>query len=420
MTFPKLPPRTAFLALIVAMLAILTLTLAAQRWFSAPPSTAQQEDSFRRMQLLGVLRADWLKAGGSLTETEARQAAHGDSAIHLLFLGVDRRKNERGRSDAIHILRLEAGQLTLFSVPRDSLIKLHSDSRPDKINHCYAYGGHAMILRKLEDLLDIRIDGYLEVDLQTFVRVAQFAKTVTLNGRLVGAEDIFSRIDGLLSWLRNRSLPGGDIHRVARQQLFIARSLDWTLSLYRNHPRILESAVVSILKILPTDITVDQVMVLCQIYADDTMQRALANHSDSRPVWPKAENFSIARMERYILPGTPILVDIHNGAVLPDTALSRTRLHAAGDSSIFSAPGRFDETSVIGPSSPPRIAGPHLPVTESLSPGESFPQLMADEEDTGVLSVYRLGEENRLKVLIMKWRTQNSRMNYDYRDELLR
>ncbi len=429
------------LIFVLSVLAIAACAWLIRSWFQAPAQTAAQVETFERMQLLGLLRADWLKAGGTLSETEARRAARGDSAIHLLFLGIDRRKNERGRSDAIHLLRLEPGQATIFSVPRDALIFIHGDSRPDKINHCYAYGGHALLDRKLEDLLGITIDGYLEVDLQTFVSVARFAKTVTLDGRLIGAEDIFSKIDGLLSWLRNRSIPGGDIRRVARQQLFIAKSLDWTLSLYRQHPTVLKGAVVSILKTLPTDITVDQVMVLCQIYADDALMAAHAA-GDSRPEWPQATSRTIARLERFILPGTPILVDPRTGARVESSALTGSRAdsptHALAPGALSSAastpptatpagagedgqgrPARFTETTTIGPLATPtgpphaadRSGGPAaLPVAVTALAGE----------DSGPLSVYQLEPETRLKVLLGKWRSQGLRQNYEDRDELMK
>lgn len=422
------------LLLVLAALALFVGAWAVWSWFRAPEQTAAQQETFERMQLLGLLRADWLKAGGTLSETEARRAARTDSAVHLLFLGVDRRKNERGRSDAIHLLRLEPGQVTLLSVPRDSLISNRSDSRPDKINHSYAYGGHALVVRRLEDLLAISIDGYLEVDLQTFVRVAQLAKTVTLDGRLIGAEEIFSKIDGLLSWLRNRSMPGGDIRRVARQQLFIAKSLDWTLSLYREHPHVLRGAVLSILKTLPTDITVDQVMVLCQIYSDEALLAEQAA-SDTRPTWSKGVNAAIARMERFILPGTPILVDPRTGERLADTALHHARARDSGLATPPAVPGedgaaedatttaRLTETSTIGPAAG-SAAGPVGPPHAQQAPGMGtvIPAgITADAgEDTGPLSVYKLESETRLRVLLGRWRSERLRQNYEDRDELLK
>lgn len=421
------------LLLLLAALAVAASAWAIRSWFRAPEQTAAQQETFERMQLLGLLRVDWLKAGGTLSETEARRAARGDSAVHLLFLGVDRRKNERGRSDAIHLLRLEPGQVTLFSVPRDSLITIHGDSRPDKINHCYAYGGHALIVRKLEDLLAIRIDGYLEVDLQTFVRVARIAKAVTLDGRLIGAEEIFSKIDGLLSWLRNRSMPGGDVRRVARQQLFIARSLDWTLSLYRDHPGVLRGAVLSILKTLPTDITVDQVMVLCQIYADEELLAAQAA-GDGRPTWSKGVNAAIARMERFILPGTPILVDPRTGARVADTALlhagrsdtggplQRTVPEGGTGEDAPAGTARMYETSTIGPAAlpSPGVVGP--PHAQVPAPAAALPAAITAGagEDSGPLSVYQLESETRLRVLLEKWRSERVRQNYEDRDEILK
>jgi hypothetical protein len=392
-------------------------------WWSAPPATVEQAEALERMKLLGALRADWLHAAGDLSETDAMQAGASDSVIHLLFLGVDRRQRERGRSDAIHILRLEPERVTLFAIPRDATVAFRGDTRLDKINHAYAHGGAPYSRKVIENLLKIRVDGYLEVDLQTFGRAAEIAKTLTLNGKLIGAEDVFAHIGNLLSWLRNRSLPGGDVRRLARQQLFIAKSLDWTLTLYREHPRVLQNAVRGILKLMPSDFSEPQVMLLCQIYADSHAAQAAARSAvDTDTDRVKARNTVIRLMERFILPGTPVMIDIRTGAVVPTdsmghiialptvaTELPPRAASNASDSKPMTLARLFSDSFQIGSA------------TDAAPAKSADPDTAGTDNDTGfMLSFYQIDTQAALNPMLAEWRRRGLRRNYEDKDELLK
>lgn len=380
-----------------------------------PPPTAEQQETIEKIELLGALKADWFHAGGTLSESEALRAASNDSTVHLLFLGVDRRKNERGRADAIHLLRFQPGRITLFSMPRDCLVTLRGDSRPEKLNHAYAYGGHALLQRTMEDLLKIHVDGYLEVDLQTFVRVAQIAKTVTLDGKLIGAEDVFVHINGWLSWLRNRSLPGGDFRRVARQQMFIAKALDWIMALYQQHPRVLLSAVQGVLRFLPTDITPNQAMLLCQIYAD-VPSVAPADTRTAAPVPnPFAQHPAVRSMERFIMPGAAVMIDIRTG----EEIVTDTNGRAAA--TVARANAADSGTPAAGTASPTSFAPAEVPQPDLNQPLVVSPVPTADGGDTGfILSFYRINAEQSLAELLRTWRSRRLSKNYEDKDELFR
>ncbi len=396
-------------ALVFALLGLFALRTA----FDSGPGTAEQEAALEKIRLLGSLRADWFHAGGTLTESEALKAGGRDSAVHLLFLGVDRRAAERGRADAIHLLRFEPGRLTLFSMPRDCLVTLRDDTRPEKLNHAYAYGGHSLMTRTIEDLLGIKIDGYLEVDLNTFVQMARVAKVVTLDGRLVGAEEIFAHIDGWLTWLRNRSLPGGDVRRVARQQLFIAKALDWTVSLYKEHPGVYVGALKGVLALVPTDITENQVVLLSQIYAEE---------SDTPAGWNGfAKNGAIARLERFIMPGSAVMIDIRTGEeIAVDTAtgapLARARSAANADEERAAAPaGRtsYADSLLIRP----LFGGSSESAAATPRSAAVPPAVFAG--DTGfILSFFRIERPFPLAVHLKEWRGKGLHQNYADRDQL--
>lgn len=386
--------------ILITILFAAAAAIAGWAWLVHEHATAGQEEALEKIVLLGPLRADWYHAEGSMSETEARRLARGapDQAVHLLFLGVDRRKNEQGRADAIHLLRFEPGRITLFSLPRDSIFSFHGDTVADKLNHTYAAGGAAATIRAIETLLKIKVDGYLEVDLQSFSRAAQIAKTLTLDGRLIGAEELFEHIDGMLSWLRNRSFPGGDIRRIARQHLFIMKSLDWILTLYENHPDAFRGIVNGTLKLLPGTITARQVMVLCQIYSTQPADDISADTTLPR-------HTAIRTMERFILPGQPILIDIQSGHVVPPPVDTR----AAAPTAVKAAM-TLPDTSVW-----------HVWRGEAIAHDSAVdPLLTTYMEETGVISFYRIERDKSLDQMLAEWRAKGIRRNYEDKDELLK
>lgn len=375
------------LILIILVAAVVVLGLVALVGYSTlyreRPMTDAQRETLTRIanlraeyKMAGSLRADWFLATGTFTETEARKAAKRDSAVHILFLGVDRRKKERGRTDAIHLLRFEPGRLTLFSIPRDALVGIHGE--PQKVNAAYAIGGAPLTIRTIEDLVKIRIDGHLEVDLARFADVAQLARTVTLDGKLIGAEEIFKHLDGMLSWLRNRSFSGGDLRRIQRQQIFIVRALDWTLTLYREHPNAFEAMVKPILNLLPTDITYAQVIALCENYT----QSPVIGHAGWTPPALPARNPALAEIERFYLPGRCATLDSLTGEVIDSAAAVSELRHAA---------------------------------REAVAAGDT--RVLTDTDPERYLSVY-IADTQPLLNLLQAWRKKKLRANYEIIDTL--
>ncbi len=252
--------------------------------------------------------ADWRTPGGLITSAAVerpplpdpavlwpRLATLTDSPVHILLLGVDRRKNEQCRSDAIAVLRCEQDTISLISVPRDSVVFFGGSSSPQKINAAYAFGGAAMAKREIGKLLGIGVDGCVVVDFVTFVQVAKAVKTVTLDGKLIGAEELLRNIDGLLTWLRSRSSADGDNDRMKKHQIFITHGFAYMLKLWHDHPDIYQTLLTTTLSLLETDITAQQVQALTVQY------REVAQ----------------AQMERFIMPGVPAWIDFNTGIEVP-------------------------------------------------------------------------------------------------------
>ncbi|GGE04897.1 transcriptional regulator LytR [Marinithermofilum abyssi] len=92
----------------------------------------------------------------------------------LLLIGVDKRKEDTGRSDALMLLviRPDDHHVTILNIPRDTKTRLHLGDgrvRLDKINHAYALGdGVNATVRTVEDFLQIPVHYYVKVDMKGF------------------------------------------------------------------------------------------------------------------------------------------------------------------------------------------------------------------------------------------------------------
>ena len=77
---------------------------------------------------------------GAAANQNPKPAVNNGEYYDLLIEGVDRRSYQAtGRSDVIMIVHCEPDRITLFSMPRDSLVMVRGSL--DKVNHAYAYGG---------------------------------------------------------------------------------------------------------------------------------------------------------------------------------------------------------------------------------------------------------------------------------------
>lgn len=315
-----------------------------------------------------------------------RLATLGDSPVHILLLGVDRRGTEQCRSDAMAILRCESDTLSLISVPRDAVVHFNGSSSPQKINAAYAFGGAAMAMRETGKLLGITCDGYVTVDFVTFVKVAQTVKTLTLDGKLIGAEDLLRDLDGLLTWLRSRSSAGGDNDRMKKHQLFIVRGFAYMLKLRHDNPDLYATLVRGALSVLETDLIPEQVLALSVHY------RRVAQ----------------GQIERFVMPGTPAWLDAATGEEVSYEEAMQA-LHGADTAAAAPAPPALPD-----PEPQPRYL---YTVVEDTLTGETV--LHQTEEAAAapprlILSFVRLEPGLTVARLLARHRAKGETSNYTY------
>lgn len=195
----------------------------------------------------------------------------------VLIMGVDKRKDDVGRSDTLMIATVDPrlDKATLLSVPRDTRVKIRGHGY-DKINAAFAYGGEELAQSTVENFLGINIDHYIMVDTNSFVKIIDAIGGVEIdvekrmyyedpwddNGGLV--IDLYpgrQHMDGktAVTYVRYRDSEG-DIGRVRRQQAFMAACMAKVTSA-EIVPRI-PKIVREIIEAVETDMSLRQLLEL--------------------------------------------------------------------------------------------------------------------------------------------------------------
>lgn len=150
----------------------------------------------------------------------------------VLLLGVDERDGDSGRSDSMIVLTVnpELQSVKMLSIPRDTRTEIVGHGTVDKINHAYAFGGIKMSMDTVENFLDIPIDYYIEINMESFKQIVDAIGGITVDNELdftyegvnfpVG--NITLNGSEALSYSRMRyDDPNGDFGRQARQRKVI-------------------------------------------------------------------------------------------------------------------------------------------------------------------------------------------------------
>jgi len=152
--------------------------------------------------------------------------------ISILLLGVDQRAGDHGRSDSLILMTVNPKDqsMKMVSIPRDTRTEIVGKGSTDKINHAYAFGGVDMAVNTVEKFLDVPVDYYVQVNMESFKDIVDAVGGVTVNNDLNFNYDGYSfkkgdlTLDGkeALAYSRMRKQdPRGDFGRQMRQRQII-------------------------------------------------------------------------------------------------------------------------------------------------------------------------------------------------------
>lgn len=164
----------------------------------------------------------------------------------ILLLGVDTGdlgRTEQGRSDTMMVMTVNpnTNQTSIVSIPRDTYTEIIGRGTMDKINHAYAFGGVSMSMNTVQNLLDVPIDYYVEVNMQGVKDIVDTLGGVQVTPDLSFDYDGYSFVEGqtttldgdaALAYSRMRyDDPNGDYGRQARQRQIIVAAMSKVASL---------------------------------------------------------------------------------------------------------------------------------------------------------------------------------------------
>ncbi|WP_196592606.1 LCP family protein [Pectinatus sottacetonis] len=296
----------------------------------------------------------------NITNKNMKQATN---KVTIMIMGVDSRKDDVGRSDTLMLLVIDkkTDEVSLLSIPRDTRVKIKGHEY-NKINHAYAYGGHELTKNTVENLLDIPINYYVLINMESFKKIVNDLGGIDLkvekrmyyndpwddNGGLhIDLYPGMQHLDGekAVEYVRFRDSEG-DIGRIARQQHFIKAVLEKVLT-----PAVLPK-IPSLIKELSSTIKTDMPVTEMMSYAK---------------LLPGLKNKKIAAT---MLPGSPLYInDISYW--IPDIKLLRHNIAKLLGQTITQAMADNTEETI-------RQYAQSLPVQIKMS--EQDKQIIADKE----------------------------------------
>ena len=169
---------------------------------------------------------------GAMTPSELLEAGE---PVSILLLGVDTGdlgRTEQGRSDSMVVVTINphTQKTALLSIPRDTYTEIVGYGTSDKINHAYAFGGTAMSINTVQQMLDIPIDFYVMVNMAGIQEIVDAVGGITVESPLTFNQNGYDFVQGTnqldgeaaLAFARMRyEDPAGDTGRQGRQRLVI-------------------------------------------------------------------------------------------------------------------------------------------------------------------------------------------------------
>lgn len=174
----------------------------------------------------------------------------------ILLMGIDTGdlgREERGRSDTMMVATMnpKTNKTTIVSIPRDTYTELVGRGTMDKINHAYSYGGPAMSVNSVQNLLDIPIDFFASVNMEGIQQIVDAIGGVQITPTQTFEQSGYSFVKGqpvlmdgqmALAYSRMRKLDG-DYARQGRQREVVVAIIDKIASFdsIMNYQSILET-----------------------------------------------------------------------------------------------------------------------------------------------------------------------------------
>ncbi|MCM3443799.1 polyisoprenyl-teichoic acid--peptidoglycan teichoic acid transferase TagU [Metabacillus halosaccharovorans] len=152
--------------------------------------------------------------------------------ISILLMGVDEREGDSGRSDSLILMTVNPNTNTtqMVSIPRDTRTEIIGKGKQDKINHAYAFGGTEMAINTVENFLDVPVDYFVKINMESFKDTVDAVGGVEVNNTLNFSYEGYDFTEGTIKLDGKKALaytrmryddPRGDFGRQERQRKVI-------------------------------------------------------------------------------------------------------------------------------------------------------------------------------------------------------
>ena len=152
--------------------------------------------------------------------------------ISILLMGVDEREGDRGRSDSLILMTVNpnTNSTQMVSIPRDTRTEIVGRGTQDKINHAYAFGGTEMAVNTVENFLDVPVDYFVKINMESFKDTVDAVGGVTVTNTLNFSYEGYDFPEGEITLDGKKALaytrmryedPRGDFGRQDRQRQVI-------------------------------------------------------------------------------------------------------------------------------------------------------------------------------------------------------
>ena len=171
-----------------------------------------------------------------------------DGITNIALFGIDATDGNAGRSDAIMIATVDKihNKLKLTSIMRDSYVDIQGHGK-DKINHAYAFGGHELALKTLNENFDLNLKDFATVNFSSLPKIIDSIGGIDLdirNDEIKYINDYINNLNALnktnvnsitsagtqhvngtqaLAYCRIRYTAGGDGERTERQRIVLTK-----------------------------------------------------------------------------------------------------------------------------------------------------------------------------------------------------
>ena len=200
-----------------------------------------------------------------------------EKPFYMLLLGSDAREGDvASRSDVMILLRVDqtTGQLTMVSIPRDTMVDLPGYGR-SKINAAYAYGGAAMAVEAVNKFAGISISHYAEIHFEELEQLVDALGGVWVNvpvsnnqtgssntGMAIEAGEQLLTGEQALAFARERyGYERGDFQRADNQKLLLQAIIKQVLSV---SPIDLPGTIQQLAECITTDYSITDIIALAQ------------------------------------------------------------------------------------------------------------------------------------------------------------